>query len=407
MSSKPIVGIMWISWGPYHLARLRHTVESTAARVEVYGLEISGASHTYAWVVDSEAKRLTKGKLHTLAAAGAAEGVGAWVYARGFLRWWAETHPDVMFVPSYSPASSLLTLLLTRLLGGATVMMNDTHAGSTDLAWSKTLVKKILLRLFDAALLAGAPQMEFFTSLGFSPEKMRIGYDVVDNAFFARRAEQVRADASAVSAKWKLPGRYVLSLGRFEEKKNLGTLIRAYAAAASSITEKLVFVGSGSQRDQLLSLCAECGLRVWDEAVAEGRADADAAVYFYNFKQIEDLPEFYALATAFILPSRWEEWGLVVNEAMACGIPVLVSDRVGCARDLAVAGVTGDIFPPDDVARLTDLLRMVSADRAMGRAMGQNAARHIAKWGCEKFAASVEELAVGLARERGVGAPIL
>ena len=195
-----------------------------------------------------------------------------------------------------------------------------------------------------------------------------------------------------------LPERYFLSLGRMVEKKNLSTLVEAYARFARSSVEKhaagsleqgartqgahglgrganltehrdlstehcapaLVFVGSGELEGALREQARGLGLRVVDRTAAGSQSSGasrqevnaenyklntehslenhGAAVFFYGFRQIEENAIFYALAEAFVLPSLKEEWGLVVNEAMACSLPVIVSCTAGCAEDLVPGG---------------------------------------------------------------------
>ncbi len=102
-------------------------------------------------------------------------------------------------------------------------------------------------------------------------------------------------------------------------------------------------VGSGEEESRLLDLCAELKLPVYKKSgagrqdPASNNKDEPPGVHFYGFRQIDENPVFYALADAFILPSSWEEWGLVVNEAMASGLPVIVSETAGCVEDFAGA----------------------------------------------------------------------
>ena len=167
-----------------------------------------------------------------------------------------------------------------------------------------------------------------------------------------------------------LPERYFLSLGRMVEKKNLATLIAAYGRycdecrvtsdeSAKQAPVALVFVGSGELEGALREQARALGLRVVDCTAAGSQSsgvsrqeDTTAncklqtehsvendrgAVFFYGFRQIEENAVFYALAEAFVLPSLKEEWGLVVNEAMAAGLPVIVSRTAGCVEDLLPA----------------------------------------------------------------------
>jgi glycosyltransferase involved in cell wall biosynthesis len=106
-----------------------------------------------------------------------------------------------------------------------------------------------------------------------------------------------------------------------------------------------------------------------------------------GFKQYDELPAYYGLASAFVHASTTEQWGLVVNEAMASGLPVIVSERCGCAPDLVEGGVNGFTFDPYDVEELSGLMQRVAAMTDEQRqAMGRAGRRIVADWGPERFA---------------------
>ena len=133
-------------------------------------------------------------------------------------------------------------------------------------------------------------------------------------------------------------------------------------------------------------------------------------MHFYGFRQIEENPLFYALADAFILPSLWEEWGLVVNEAMASGLPVVVSETVGCAEDLLKPGSprvpinlsahqsarltrlagrirqNGFVFNPNSVESLADVLIFLEEDSMIRQYMGKASGELVREFSCENFA---------------------
>jgi glycosyltransferase involved in cell wall biosynthesis len=177
----------------------------------------------------------------------------------------------------------------------------------------------------------------------------------------------------------------------------------------------LVLVGSGTMEETLRQDCRTRGLAVAD--VAEGvrsqgsggspdrigaqtRSRSKADVYFYGFRQIQELPVFYALAEAFILPSLEEEWGLVVNEAMAAGCPVLVSSAAGCCEDLVREGEVGWSFDPAQAGPLAGLLARFAADPSLSRRMGDAATRHIDSWSCANFARNAREAALAALARR-------
>ena len=139
----------------------------------------------------------------------------------------------------------------------------------------------------------------------------------------------------------------------------------------------LVLLGDGPLRAELCRLISDLGLQ--DSVLLPG------------FKQYPDLPAYYGLANAFILPSVSETWGLVVNEAMASGLPVLVSNRCGCAPDLVQEGVNGWTFDPCNTDQLADLmLRLSQAPKQRLEEMGAASRRIIQDWGVERFATGLK-----------------
>jgi glycosyltransferase involved in cell wall biosynthesis len=117
---------------------------------------------------------------------------------------------------------------------------------------------------------------------------------------------------------------------------------------------------------------------------------ADAT--FLGFRNQSELPAIYAAADVLVLPSdRQETWGLVINEAMAAGLPVIASDAVGCVPDLIAPGVTGDRFPPGDVKALAAALKGLKDDPTRGPRMATAAAKRVSEFSAERAAAGVME----------------
>jgi len=382
-------------------------------------VEIGSRTSEYAW------SRATHGlQLHTLCENSVAEGVS---FTRVFFkarRKLTELRVEVCFLPSYSPKQSLAAVLAAKSLGLKTVMMNESHAGTARATGLSAWIKRRLIGLFDAALVGGTPQKRYFTSMGLPADRIFTGYDAVDNDYFARRADEVRDRRIEVRRKYGLPEHFFLSLGRFVAKKNLGTLIRAYREClnASSLRQThLVLIGSGMEEEKLRSLCRELKLPVYDKCLVPGPASTLAVqpsqlktpapgVHFYGFRQIDENPSFYALADAFILPSLYEEWGLVVNEAMASGLPVVVSETAGCAEDLLEPGwpsvpepsapdllrclgrvrgrmrKNGFVFDPRSPHALASVLLALESVPALQCAMGQASRRIIENFSCRAFA---------------------
>jgi len=209
-------------------------------------------------------------------------------------------------------------------------------------------IKRIVVSLFSAGLAGGQPQMEYLIALGLPRDRVFTGYDVVDNEYFRQKAEEIKSHASEVRRKYGLPENYFLGSGRFVPKKNLPTLIRAYAEyrqrseIAGNAPWDLVLLGDGPLRKTLNTQLSNLNLH--------------AHVHLPGFVQYRDLPAYYALADVFVHASTAEQWGLVVNEAMATGLPVIVSNRCGCVPDLVAEGKNGLTFDPTSVKSLANLM---------------------------------------------------
>lgn len=380
---------VWGKWLPYHFSRVGACVGSfQGAGLRVLGVQYSEVSTDYkiqssATDAGFEFLDLHLGRhetdfrpLHILK------------------RWPAalrQHNVRVAFLPSYWDWSVTMALLC-KLRGCKVIMMNESHAGTERASGWKRWIKRQIVKRFDAALVGGGPHKRHFAELGILEEKIFTGYDAVDNDFFAARADEIRTAAKksdvwrvasdesgkrleslSIRKAYGLPARYFLSLGRMVEKKNLATLVSAYAkfcdenrskaeiALGNRVTSDeslmqapvaLVIVGSGELEPQLEAQARSLGLEVVDRRTAGASESGHSspvtrykencgAVFFYGFRQLDENPVFYALAEAFVLPSLYEEWGLVVNEAMAAGLPVIVSRTAGCAEDLVPAGPTG------------------------------------------------------------------
>jgi glycosyltransferase involved in cell wall biosynthesis len=241
-----------------------------------------------------------------------------------------------------------------------------------------------------------------------------LGYNAVDNEFFFNKAKRDReVFQSSVGEAKSAP--YFLASNRFVERKNLGRLIQAYAKYGESFHQgeveniwPLVLLGDGELRGELQALCGELGIKVFSfqgsvfSREKEGDLNLNSyklktpaeggCVVFTGFRQVEELPFFNAGAGAFIHPALSEPWGLVINEAMASGLPVLSSRNVGAAEELVQEGVNGFSFDPDDVEGLAGLMAQMAGMSVEKRlSMGKASERLILEWGPERFSRGAQD----------------
>lgn len=382
------VAVVVDNFGPYHVARLTHA----ARRMELLAVEVRPKSKVYGWTppdLPGEVTRVTllgadTGPRYTALTCALATKVGSW-------------RPDAVAVPGWSGLASLAAMAWATGNGIPAVVLSDSNSLDAERYRVIENVKRRLVEHFSAGLTAGDLSRRYLVDLGLAAEATFVGYDVVDNAYFARRAEAVRTagvmpelqKGRRMHARWR--GKYFLASARFVPAKNLERLLRAFAAyrEACATTEEawqLVVLGDGGLRGELERRCLELGI--------------DDAVHLPGFRQYDELPGFYGMAGAFVHPSVIEPWGLVVNEAMASGLPVLVSNRCGCAGTLVEEGTNGFTFDPSDSAALTDGLSRLARHRDL-IGLGRASQARIADWGPERFASGLEN-AARYACDRGV-----
>jgi glycosyltransferase involved in cell wall biosynthesis len=228
------------------------------------------------------------------------------------------------------------------------------------------------------------------TKLGMPEAAVFTGCAVVDNGYFERGADSARAAGASERARLGLPPRFFVSSSRFIPKKNLETLLHAYARFRELEGEhapKLVLLGGGPLWDDLLRLRKTLAL--------------EQDVLLPGFQQYHALPIYYGLAEAFVLVSTTEQWGLVINEAMASGLPVIVSRSCGCTPELVSDGENGILVDALDVEGVVRALTLLSRQSDIRERMGRRGRQMIKGWSPTTFAQQVlraREAAVAVSR---------
>jgi len=218
-----------------------------------------------------------------------------------------------------------------------------------------------------------------------NPANVFVGYNAVDNDHFAYGADRARRDQDRVRRRYGLPRQYVLAVARMVSEKNYPGLVEAFHRYRQrGGIRKLVIVGEGPERD------------VIERCIADFRLED--VVQVRGLEGYDTLPSLYGLADALILASARESWGLVVNEAMAAGLPVLVSNRCGCAEDLVRPGVNGYVFAASDTDEIADALCKLEAVDSVE--MGRRSRELIRPWGLEAFSSGFTSAAIRAASLR-------
>lgn len=304
----------------------------------------------------------------------------------------------VSFV-GYNFASFWILLAAAKAHGRPLLLGTDAHEWNPGHAprWKATVKRMVwprLFRLADVVWVSSSGGMAMMRELGIPAERIALLPSVVGNDWWATHRE--RADRQAVRRDWGVPEDIplVLFCGKLQPWKRPQDVLRALASADISQAH-LVYVGVGPLQGNLEAEAAKLGLA--------------ARTQFLGFRNQSQLPPIYSAADILVLPSAYEAFGLVVNEAMLCGCPVVVSDRVGAKYDLVREGETGFVYPCGDVESLAAILREVLPDRDRLLRMGQAARRRMEAWSpleyVEALVEAIERATRWKVRQAGAARP--
>ena len=296
---------------------------------------------------------------------------------------------DALWVHGYASLNSVRGLLAAKALGIPVLLRADIWLADRPRSPLRLLLKRLyfsaLRPLVAAFLTIGSRNADYWRFyFGECIPRFLLPY-AVDNAFFASQAQLALPKLPSLRAALGLEaGRpVILFASKFQARKHADHLIEAYRRllGRSRAVPKpyLLLVGDGDERPRLEAQAAALGLE---------------DVRFAGFRNQTELPAFFALADVFVLPARHEPWGLVVNEVMATGCPVVLSSDVGAAADLVTDGIEGFVYPTGDIEALTVALERVLVDPETAQVMGRAAARRMAGWNLE---ANVQGMRAALA----------
>lgn len=344
--SRRVVAI-WIDWYAYHIARFRGIQANPELAGSVQGIELVGGIGVHAGL------RFREGlpsdiPVETLMPDSSWHEANKFVLAAKLWRSLSRFDPEVVLIPGYYTLPAVAAALWARLHGRKSVLMTESTEGDHKRSWWREALKGSLLRvLFNWAIAGGKAHLRYLEKLGFPGRRIGQFYDVVDNRYLKETVNGLRRESARITG---LPLRYFLYVGRLSEEKNVGRLLAEWITYRNGGgVWPLVIVGAGPETEALRT--------------AALRSPYFEDVHFAGHRSFRELPAFYAFAGCFVLPSTREPWGLVVNEAMASGLPVLVSNRCGCAEDLVDRGQNGFTFDPFEEGELATLLaRMESLE---------------------------------------------
>jgi 1,2-diacylglycerol 3-alpha-glucosyltransferase len=287
--------------------------------------------------------------------------------------------PDVVVVPGWGDEFARAALAWTKRQRKISILMSESKWNDSPRYWWREWIKSnLFVKKFDAAIVGGESHRSYLLRLGFSRERIFTGYDVVDNDYFTHRSNEARENSIQIRQQYpEIPTNpYFIVVTRFILRKNVSRLIQSFAGYREQFTDRqpwdLVICGSGKEEEAIRKLVLDNHL--------------NNCVHLPGFITYHEIPKWFALANVFIHPALQEQWGLVVNEAMAARLPVLVSNSCGCFPELVLEGINGFGFDPENTEQLTELMLKMSSRTVDLQKMGEASQSHIQNFSPEHFA---------------------
>jgi len=290
--------------------------------------------------------------------------------------------PEALICGGYNYVASWQALMWARRRGVRFALWSESNAqDARALRKPVESLKTRFVKRCDGFAVPGKSAFEYLRSLGAPAERISIAPNAVDNTFFAAQAEKVKRNPTAFQEKFGLPRRFILFVGRLVPEKGVFDLLQAYAKLERDLRSEmgLVFAGDGVSREELAQ---------------QAKRISPGTVCFPGFAQREDLAGLYALAEALVLPTHSDPWGLVVNEAMACRLPIIVSSMAGCSADLVEVGWNGYIVPPRDAERLSAAINSLVRQPELMQRMSTHSAERIRTYSPEACADGLAAAAI-------------
>jgi glycosyltransferase involved in cell wall biosynthesis len=297
-----------------------------------------------------------------------------------FTKTWSslvKLNPDVLIIDGYEYPSSWAGLLLARSRGKKVIFWSSSNEEDHVRIFYKEAVKRSFVKRCDAYNVYGTKSRDYIVKLGAKTERISIIGNNTDNVFYYNEPMKFRDKRSVLCKEYGLPEKNFLYIGRFSEEKNIIHLLDSFRRLKEHDNHwGLILIGSGPQKQEIENYIEEHNLK---------------DVSLPGFKQKNEMPVFLAMSDVFVLPSTSEPWGIVVNEAMAAGLPVLVSKKCGCYPDLVKDGINGYSFDPYDKNELFFLMEKTGAGRIDFKNMGRRSLDIIKDFTPEKAAKTVRK----------------
>lgn len=285
-------------------------------------------------------------------------------------------NPDVLIMCGYSYVSYWAGLFWAKKNKKKIILWSASNEDDHKRVFYKEFIKSFFVRRCDAYSVYGKRSRDYLIKLGAKEDKIFIVGTNTDNDFYYNETMKWRKERSTLVKNFGIPERNFLYIGRFSHEKNILRLLDAYRDLKCGEEWGLILLGSGPQKEEI-------------ERYIEAYQIKN--VFMPGFKQKEEIPQYLAVSDVLVLPSVSEPWGLVVNEAMACGLPVLVSHRCGCVPELVHPGINGYMFDPFNIDEIAYYMTHISSGEVELKSMGEASKRIITNYTPEAWAKALKD----------------
>jgi glycosyltransferase involved in cell wall biosynthesis len=308
-------------------------------------------------------------------------GVGKYHFLlnRGVFKALNRIKPDVVLCGGYNYLASWQAVWWARSHHVPVLLWSESTASDKRSENSFVeFLKSRFLHLCKLFVVPGRASLDYLKGFGILSDRIFTVPNAVDTDLFSRMAEETRNREQQTRSELSLPSRYFLFVGRLVRAKGVFDLLQAYEQMDPEVRREvgLVLVGDGGDRFELIE---------------QGRRIHPGTIQFVGFVDRDGLPAFYALADALVLPTRSDPWGLVVNEAMSCSLPVIVTNVAGCAPDLVLDGWNGLTVDPQDISKLSSAMSMLATDSTLRAKMGARSRQRIESYSPDAWAEGMVE----------------
>lgn len=293
-----------------------------------------------------------------------------------------QASPDAILCGGYNYLASWESVLWARRNGVRFYLWVESNAHDQRSGGRLVeFLKRKFVRYCDGFVVPGKASFEYVKSFGVEDGAIFTAPNAVDTRRFAEEAARIRENSVRHREGLGLPGRFFLFVGRLVAEKGVFDLLQAYGTLGAKVREQfgLVFVGDGKELAELQRTAA--GMKA-------------GCIQFAGFAQREQLAAYYALADVLVFPTHTDTWGLVVNEAMACGLPIIATSLAGCTADLVRDGWNGRVIGASNLEQLGSAMAEIAGDSELRLRMGQRSRECITGYSPEACAAGIAEAAL-------------